>query len=96
MVPLFADMNPVFSLGVVDLLEKEEKLPPEERYLRHAGIHQSEDSQPIYVVLGMTTEAAYLCHKVRSIVIDFTYKRVHGAWKEFEMVAWDAEARRRE
>lgn len=43
----------------------------------------------------MTHFHAKLIHEVDYLVIDFTYKRPHGDWKEFEVVSWDSKNQKR-
>ena len=87
-------MTDEFDVGVQDELEKEQKLPDSEQYIRHMSSTQMGNGMT-NVILGMTKFHAELKHTVDCLVVDFTYKRVHGIWKEFEVIGWDSRHQKR-
>ncbi|KAJ7719347.1 hypothetical protein DFH07DRAFT_761173, partial [Mycena maculata] len=61
-----------------------ETLPAEKRYIQHIT---SEDG--VEVILTMLPFLAGRIHSAKASLHDNTYSRVHGAWKEWEVVIWD-------
>ncbi|KAJ6464091.1 hypothetical protein C8R45DRAFT_840549, partial [Mycena sanguinolenta] len=59
-------------------------LPPEKRYIQYLI---SEDG--IQLVLTMLPYLAGRIHFCKASLHDNTYARVHGTWKEWEVVIWD-------
>ncbi|KAJ6527896.1 hypothetical protein DFH09DRAFT_1285635 [Mycena vulgaris] len=61
-----------------------ETLPAEKRYIHHLT---SEDG--IEIILTMLPFLASCIHSAKASLHDNTYARVHGVWKEWEVVIWD-------
>lgn len=59
-------------------------LPPEKRYIQHLT---SEDG--IEVILTMFPFLVGRIHVAKASLHDNTYSRLHGVWKEWEVVIWD-------
>ncbi|KZO99138.1 hypothetical protein CALVIDRAFT_477574 [Calocera viscosa TUFC12733] len=70
-------------LGIINAAEEDGRLPANEQYIR-ATI-----SQPgIHVVVTMNPVLAELIHKCRFLACDFTFKRVHGHFNEWEVASF--------
>jgi hypothetical protein len=70
--------------GIVDQYEKDQKLPPDERYLWHLRMEQD-----IRLVVTMIPTLAALIHDSLALHADYTFKRVHGNLNECEFVIWN-------
>jgi hypothetical protein len=70
--------------GIVDQYEKDQKLPPDERYLWHLRMEQD-----LKLVVTMNPTLAALIHNSLALHADYTFKRVHGNLNECEFVVWN-------
>lgn len=65
-------------------LQDSKSLQPDDQYIHYSAIEHG-----IPLVVTFRTGLAQRIHAAREIFHDFTYKRVHGQWKEWEVVIWD-------
>jgi hypothetical protein len=70
--------------GVINASRSELQLPAEDRY-----IHEIHTVNGVDVVCTMLPYLANLVHSTNALLADDTYKRVHGSWKEWEIVVWN-------
>ncbi|KDQ61129.1 hypothetical protein JAAARDRAFT_191240 [Jaapia argillacea MUCL 33604] len=70
--------------GVYARKKAMEKLPQEEQY-----IHEIYSSDGMDLIITMLPNLAAKLHHARCSLHDNTYKRLHGGWKEWEVVIWD-------
>ncbi|KAJ7196013.1 hypothetical protein B0H12DRAFT_1245429 [Mycena haematopus] len=69
--------------GVLYHLNREMKLPKSERY-----IHTAMSKNGFRLVVTMHPQIVMLIHKILSLIIDFTFKRVEGKMDEWEVVGF--------
>lgn len=77
--------------GVLARYQEEQEKPLEERYIHAVTVAHSID-----LVITLLPAFARMYHFVRASLHDFTYKRVHGKHKEWEVVIWNDEFQMRE
>jgi hypothetical protein len=78
-----------FSLtGVQHLAEVEAKRPTSDTYI-HKIISETGQETRMHIVFTLVPALAARVHNADYTVHDFTYKRVWGDWKEWEVVIWD-------
>ena len=65
-------------------LELNREFPPEAQYIRN--IYSQHDLTVIITTLAPLTD---LIHSTNASLHDNTYKRLHGNWKEWEVVIWN-------
>jgi hypothetical protein len=84
----------VFNMraAVYGLLEQGLNAPPEDRYLRSVNVLPN----GAHVIIALDSELAPLIHVSQWIMVDTTFKAVHGDTNEWKIVIWTAETRQRE
>ncbi|KZO94528.1 hypothetical protein CALVIDRAFT_580235 [Calocera viscosa TUFC12733] len=70
-------------LGIINAAEEDGRLPANEQYIR-STISQ----QGIHIVVTMNPVLAELIHTCRFLACDFTFKRVHGKFNEWEVASF--------
>jgi len=67
--------------GVINQSRSDLQLSAEDQY-----IHEVRTIDGINIVCTMLLYLANLVHATNALLADNTYKRVHGSWKEWEIV----------
>lgn len=85
-------MGPPLGIPAViaQQLQDLKALAPEDQYIHYSAIENG-----IPLVVTFRVGLARRIHDAKETFHDFTYKRVHGAWKEWEIVIWDESTDRR-
>lgn len=80
------------AAAVYGLLESSKAGPAEERYVRSVHVL----SNGAEIVVGLNPDLAVLLHSARWLMVDTTFKPVHGDTNEWKIVIWTAGTRQRE
>ncbi|PPR05947.1 hypothetical protein CVT24_004653 [Panaeolus cyanescens] len=64
--------------------DDDKNCPQEKRYIQEVSTHDG-----INLIVTMLPSLAARIHQADATLHDNTYKRVHGEWKEWEVVIWD-------
>ncbi|KAE9384038.1 hypothetical protein BT96DRAFT_842891, partial [Gymnopus androsaceus JB14] len=80
-----------FDLGVLHQFNLEQQDVLAERYIQSVNTH----ADGMYVIITMNPQLAPFLHKARWIMVDTTFKVVHGKTNEWKLVIWVGEFNKR-
>ena len=77
--------------AVYNLLEQGLSAPPEDCYVRSVNVLPN----GAHIIVALDLELAPLIHVAQWIMVDTTFKAVHGDTNKWKIVIWTAETRQR-